>query len=331
MKKSFSKKTVIYISLIAVLFVLLIVMGIILGLQTKEYRRIDATLKDNSGALENITSEIEKYKTEIEKEKQTNSDLQSRLEAAENERKRLEQENADIKKQMELLAAKKRTERLTSILSLGSSLQSGETPTDKVCYLTFDDGPSDNTLRILEILRKYNNIKATFFVLGTAKMEYVPQIHSEGHTIGLHSATHRTDEIYVNEETYLNDLMTISNDVELRIGVKSTVVRFPGGSSNSKNPALMGRLTGLLPSMGYSYFDWNVDSKDAGSASKNANAIVTNVLSQAEGKKSICVLMHDTAAKNATVTALPSIIEGLIQMGFRFESLNAQSYGYHHR
>ena len=333
-----SKKNIAFLSIIAVLVIALGVVGYELYDKSCEYKAINAKLYDNNGSLADISKKIDEYESQIEEysskyqaEQNTNSDLKAKLDAAEKEKKRLEQENSSIRKQMEQLAAKKQEERLASLLDMGAALQSGEMPTDKICYLTFDDGPSDNTLKILEILAKYNNIKATFFVVGTAKLEYLPQIHNAGHTVGLHSNTHVYDVIYASEINYLTDLQAISAAVEKRIGVKSAVVRFPGGGSNTRGAkGIMSRLTQRLPELGYSYFDWNVDSKDASTASKNASAIARNVLQQAENKKSICVLMHDTSAKGATVQALPTIIEGLISMGYRFEPLTAECYGFHH-
>lgn len=336
-----SKRNIALLSIIVLLTAALVVVGLAFFKKTQQYQEINAKLYDNNGSLADITSEIEAYKSQLDEyssqidaQQRSNSELQSKLDAAEQEKKRLQEENSSIRKELEQLAAKKKAERLASLLSLGAALQSGEMPTDKVCYLTFDDGPSDNTLRILDILAKYNNIKATFFVVGTAKLEYLPQIHNAGHTVGLHTNTHKYEVIYASEVNYLTDLQAISQAVEQRIGIKTAVVRFPGGGSNmiSKDycPGIMTRLSQRLPSMGYSYFDWNVDSCDAGSAANNAAAIARNVLSQAENKKAICVLMHDTSAKNATVQALPTIIEGLINMGFKFEPLKAETYGFHH-
>lgn len=333
-----SRKNIALISVIAILLVALGVVCFALYEKSIQYKEINAKLFDNNGSLADISSRIDEYEaqinefsSEIEAQKNNNSELQAKLDKAEQEKKRLEQENSSIRKQMEQLAAKKQAERLASLLSVGAALQSGEMPTDKVCYLTFDDGPSDNTLKILDILAKYNNIKATFFVVGTAKLEYLPKIHAAGHTVGLHSNTHRYDVIYANEVNYLTDLQAISQAVEQRIGVKSAIVRFPGGGSNTQGTkGIMTRLTQRMPELGYSYFDWNVDSCDASTASKNAAAIARNVLKQAENKKAICVLMHDTSAKGATVQALPTVIEGLINMGFKFEPLKPETYGFHH-
>ena len=75
---------------------------------------------------------------------------------------------------------------------------------NKIAYLTFDDGPSKNTDKILEILDKYN-IKATFFVVGpsyTLKDNYLKTIISKGHEIAIHSYTHNYDYIYYSKKNY---------------------------------------------------------------------------------------------------------------------------------
>ena len=204
----------------------------------------------------------------------------------------------------------------------------------KVCYLTFDDGPSKNTPKILEILKKYN-AKATFFVINSADIGYVKNIHDAGHTVGLHTATHNYSQIYSSIDAYFKDLQQISDKVESIIGIKPTVMRFPGGSSNHVSAryckGIMTKLVTLVPQKGYSYFDWNVSSGDADKNTPSYTYIRNNVLNAAKNKNSICVLMHDAAAKTTTVQALPEIIEGLTKMGYTFEALTPESYGYHHK
>jgi len=133
--------------------------------------------------------------------------------------------------------------------------------------------------------------------------------------------------------SYLADIQQISDIVYNTTGVRSNIIRFPGGSSNMVSAqyckGIMSDLTVRMPQLGYSYYDWNVSSGDASAARVPAATIVNNVLKGAKGKNSICVLMHDTGAKTTTVEALPAIIEGLDAMGFRFAPLTAEVYGYH--
>lgn len=206
---------------------------------------------------------------------------------------------------------------------------------DKVCYLTFDDGPSNVksqvTARILKTLEEYD-AKATFFVVGYGTLDYLDDIKAGGHSIGLHSDTHDWS-IYKSEEAYFKDLNAISDKVYNKIGERPKIIRFPGGSSNtiSRNrcKGIMSKLVESVEDKGYVYFDWNVDSTDASDKKVSKEQIVNNVLKYAKGKDKICVLMHDLTGKTTTADALPEILSGLKEMGYRFEGLNENSPIFH--
>ncbi len=304
-----------------------------------EYVEISASISDNNTALEQaqktideLTSKIADYDAQTVQNEQEKAELNSQLQAALEQKAKLEQENSSLKNQIEQLKAQKRREELQQAIALKNSANQADTAQGGICYLTFDDGPSDNTLKILDILDAYG-IKATFFVVGTAKTQYMPQIVSRGHAIGLHSATHNYSSIYADVNSYLSDIQQISDIVYNTTGVRSNIMRFPGGGSNKVSAkycsGIMTDLTVRMPSLGYSYYDWNVSSGDASAQKVSASAIANNVLNGARGKSSICVLMHDTAAKTTTVEALPSIIEGLDAMGFRFAAIDASVFGFH--
>ncbi len=277
---------------------------------------------------EAFRAEAEKKNAENDTLKQQQQELQKQLdelkkqqEETKKQQEQLQQENESLKSQLALMAAKK------------TQNQKPAAPTgNKVCYLTFDDGPSEVTLSVLATLKKYN-VKATFFVTGAGKTAYLSNIHNEGHAVALHCNNHSYKAVYASEAAYFADLKAISDKVEKATGVKSMVVRFPGGSSNTASRAyvkgLMTTLTKKLPEMGYTYFDWNVDSCDAGGA-RTAAAIKNNVLNGAKGKSNICVLMHDGGGKNATAAALPGIIEGLKAQGFTFKVLTTDVKGFKH-
>ncbi len=203
----------------------------------------------------------------------------------------------------------------------------------KVVYFTFDDGPSENTAKILDILDKYN-AKATFFVTGNHPEynKYMKRAAKEGHTIGLHTYTHNYSQLYSSEEAYFDDLQQISDMVEDVTGKKSKVIRFPGGSSNmiSANyvDGLMTTLTQKVQEQGYQYFDWNVDSTDASGNGVPVSQLVENAT--ASDDQYINILMHDTDAKDTTVEALPEIIKYYKDKGYVFLGLDTDSYAPHH-
>ena len=102
-------------------------------------------------------------------------------------------------------------------------------------YLTFDDGPSIYTEEILDILDEYQ-VKATFFVVGKesdAAKEALRDIVARGHTLGMHSYSHKYSELYASEEAFEADFLKLQGYLEDVTGVKSKVYRFPGGSSNT--------------------------------------------------------------------------------------------------
>ncbi len=185
-------------------------------------------------------------------------------------------------------------------------------PEKKLIYLTFDDGPSEYTDEILDILAEYD-VKATFFVL--AKEGYDEQynrIVEEGHTLALHSYTHQYSSIYESPESFRNDVTDLSDYLFEITGYRCEFYRFPGGSSNTIIKFDKNSLFQILEEEELVYFDWNVTSKDASSQRLSANTIANNVLSGVAQTNTSVVLMHDASDKYTTVQALPIILENLL-------------------
>lgn len=195
-----------------------------------------------------------------------------------------------------------------------------ETPEEKEdvreVYLTFDDGPSDNTARILDILKEYD-VKATFFVVGREGEKYQPlykRIVEEGHTLGMHSYSHKYDEIYQSVDTYAEDLNKLRGFLYRTTGVLCKFCRFPGGSSNTVSSVDMHDLITYLDEKEIAYFDWNVSSGDAASSYISPEDIVKNCTEKLENYQEAIILMHDAKNKNSTVEALPELIETIQAM-----------------
>lgn len=206
------------------------------------------------------------------------------------------------------------------------------TPSGKVIYLTFDDGPSKHTQTLLDVLAKYN-VKATFFVVNTGYQmnKMLNAIVDAGHSIGMHSVTHDYDEIYASEDAFFKDLYGMQKIIKDATGVTTTLMRFPGGSSNmvSKfNKGIMTRLTQAVTDQGFQYFDWNVSSGDAG-GTKDTNQIIKNVTSGISGKKSAVVLQHDLYSYS--VAAVEEIIQWGLANGYTFQGLTPNSPTCHHK
>lgn len=187
----------------------------------------------------------------------------------------------------------------------------------KKVYLTFDDGPSSNTDQILDILKDYD-VKATFFVVGKTDERSVKayqRIVEEGHTLAMHSYSHRYDEIYESKEAFARDLNSLQEYLYETTGVWPRIYRFPGGSSNTVSKVDMQELIEYLTDIGITYFDWNVASGDAVSRTLPAETIVNNCLSGIEKQKESVILMHDASNKGTTIEALPQIIEAIHEQG----------------
>ncbi|MGO4500994.1 polysaccharide deacetylase family protein [Paenibacillus sp. 2RAB27] len=205
----------------------------------------------------------------------------------------------------------------------------------KNAYLTFDDGPSENTERILQILRRYN-VHATFFVIGNSSLEgkrLYRLIHADGHVIGNHTYTHNYHSLYESVQAFSKDTERLERLLEQTIGVRSNLLRYPGGSNNLVSrhfggPNIMPRIINKMSREGYDYMDWNVSSTDAARTVQPKNEIIDAVLSASKNKKEAIILMHDVKVKTTTVEALPTIIEGLLKQGFHFKVLSKDSFHY---
>lgn len=203
----------------------------------------------------------------------------------------------------------------------------------KTVYLTFDDGPSENTKRVLDVLDQYG-VKATFFVTGHEPelRKYIKEAYEKGHTIGLHTMTHDYSQVYSSEAAYYDDLDQIGAVVKDLIGYVPYVVRLPGGASNTVSkkycPGIMSAITQSLPQKGYQYYDWNISSGDASGTNVPVDSLVE--ASCQEGYSNPMILFHDSGTKNTTPEALPRIIEFYRDRGYSFAAIDRNALVVHH-
>ena len=211
-------------------------------------------------------------------------------------------------------------------------VQEAEDAVHKV-YLTFDDGPSSNTNRILDILSDYD-VKATFFVVGKEEEEYqalYKRIVEEGHTLAMHSYSHKYNEIYQSVESYSADLKKLQEFLYDITGVWCRYCRFPGGSSNTVSRVDMHELICYLDEQDISYFDWNVSSGDASSAYISPESIIRNCTAKLQEYDESIILMHDAYEKSTTVEALPALIETIQAMeGTKIVPISDDTEAIHH-
>lgn len=202
---------------------------------------------------------------------------------------------------------------------------------DTTLYLTFDDGPSEVTSEILDILKEYG-IKATFFVMRSNRSHYplIKRAYDEGHTIGLHTYSHEYERIYNSVSAYLSDLKKISAHVQTQIGIESKIIRFPGGSSLDRvSSGFMSDLIDEVHSLGYEYYDWDVDSGDGKPYS--ASKMFTEIMRKVGGEPEYTLLFHDGPGHGTTADALPAILDELIAQGYRFAAITNETKPVHHR
>ncbi len=204
-----------------------------------------------------------------------------------------------------------------------------------IIYLTFDDGPGAYTSQILNTLDKYN-VKATFFVTNqfpgyknTIKQEY-----DRGHTVAVHSLTHNWN-IYQSSNAYWNDFNAMNDIIEQQTGHRTTLLRFPGGTSNhmankTSGKVGMSTLVNEVNSKGLHYFDWNVSVEDAGSCvnvSDKVSCVVNNFKRYINPNRENIVLMHDI--KSFTANGLEQMIVYAKNQGYTFKAINENTNPIH--
>ncbi len=191
-------------------------------------------------------------------------------------------------------------------------------------YLTFDDGPSYYTDDILDILKRYG-VKANFFVIGTEDPELrkiYRRIIDEGHVLGMHSYSHKYQDIYASVDAFATDLSRLETLLYDETGVIPKLYRFPGGSSNTVSPVSMGYFIDYLTAKGITYYDWNISSGDASTRLLPKDDIVRNSLYRMDENEETMILLHDIGDKSTTVEALPEIIEALQEQGLPITTID---------
>ena len=207
----------------------------------------------------------------------------------------------------------------------------------KKVYLTFDDGPSNNTNRILDILAQYN-VKATFFNMVTDVPEYLEaqkREWEEGHTIGIHTVDHKYKTLYASLDAWKKDVLGEHQFLKDKLGIDSRYYRFPGGSSNTlaaQYGTNINDCIAWLNTNNFKYFDWNSENGDGRGIAKTPQMCIDNINATIydNGDRYI-ILMHDATNKNTTVEALPRVIEELRARGFTLCQITDNTIPVHHR
>ncbi|MFB7499987.1 polysaccharide deacetylase family protein [Streptomyces sp. NPDC056161] len=181
----------------------------------------------------------------------------------------------------------------------------------KCIALTFDAGPSENSARLLDILKE-KKVPATFFLLGKRHIVKYPQLvkrmAAEGHEVASHTWDHKI-LTSLSEQQIREELLRPSDEIERLTGQRPVLMRPPQGRTNET-------VTGVCRKLGIAQVLWSVTAKDY---TTNDSALITRrVLDQAS--RDGIILLHDIYP--GTVPAVPGVIDGLKERGYVFVTVS---------
>ena len=295
-----------------------------------ESRQQDETLRAEVTALEEqletAEARIRELQDQLDQETGTNQELQGQLEAALREA----QEAREALQRRLTAEAEARRNAASAYSGLYPELYAEPADLESLApentiYLTFDDGPSARTAEILDILKE-NGIKATFFVTGKTGEEaqtLMRRIVEEGHTIAIHTYTHKYKSIYASVQAYLDDFNKIYTYIHEVTGVYPQIFRFPGGSNTGYNRRIRSQLIAEMDRRGFVHYDWNALNGDAEGKPYTEEEMKEYALRQL-GVCHVIMLMHDAADKTKTVACLPDIIAAYRDAGYTFAPLRPE-------
>ncbi|MCI2778299.1 polysaccharide deacetylase family protein [Clostridium perfringens] len=208
----------------------------------------------------------------------------------------------------------------------------------KYVFLTFDDGPSNSTEKILNTL-KDKDVHGTFFVLGSSiendskRQEYLKEELKSGNAIANHSYSHDFKKLYPGNKLnidYFMDEFNKTNDIMQSIlggEFDCRVLRMPGGYGTRKyykDPSLK-EFDNTLQENGIINVDWNALDGDAEGKPYSTEQMLNYVKKTSKGKNHVVILMHDAAGKEKTVEILPQIIDYYKNEGYEFKVIKNTS------
>lgn len=194
----------------------------------------------------------------------------------------------------------------------------------KTAYLTFDDGPSDNTRKILEVLKEKKAV-ATFFLIGNEitpeREDIVKQTVKQGNAVGVHTYCHEKNKLYCNAESFFDDFNMASDSIKKVTGKKPVLHRFPWGSNNRFVCSYVDSLHEKLQEEGIKSYDWNVSGEDSIGGTVAQSTIFQNVKKDLTRYDEPIILLHDSATMDNTAAVLGQIIDYIRSQGYEFATL----------
>ena len=211
---------------------------------------------------------------------------------------------------------------------------------DKEIFLTFDDGPSENTREILKILKE-EDVHATFFDIGSAlkdnkeNQELLKQEIDQGNAVAGHSFSHNYKTLYPGNSVDVNKFMNELNETNeimksvLGKNFNARVIRMPGGYMSRRyyrDPNLKA-LDEAFAKDNIVSIDWDAETGDATGRHYTVEQYVQNSAKNINTLNHVILLMHDAAAKKETVQALPAIIKFYKEHGYAFKVIKNSPVG----
>ena len=200
-------------------------------------------------------------------------------------------------------------------------IDKNKTKNEKIAYLTFDDGPSIYSHKIMDVLNEYE-VPGIFFVLGK-NFAYLPdtdeilkRMIKDGHYIALHTMTHDKSALYWSEKSPQNfraEMLELRTEIKNRTGHVANLCRAPYGKKGHFKVAHHQ----AVEQAGLYCIDWHVDSRDW--EKRNADQIYAEVasgLKKVKDNHEIVLLFHEY---QRTVDVLPSVINLLLDQGYTFK------------
>lgn len=298
-----------------------------MALLSQQEEKLDDAMKAQQELLEaDMTSEAylqesQAIQLEMTQVKEEMADINTRL--AENKQVLVDiQDPERMKEKIEEV----RVEYGQTIRQLEDMINAGESDY-RICYLTFDDGPSYLTPKFLDKLKKHDAY-ATFFTIGvsmkganTLRNSYLKREAMEGHTIANHTYTHAfSGSLYKSTANFMDAVRRQDELVYKVTGMHTNIVRCPAGSYY--NPYRKSSLKALAEE-GYEWMDWIGNAFDSGDNNYSAAKTASIVINQVRHDKITVVLMHDW--KQNTLDSLDSIITTLKKDNYLFLPLFKES------
>lgn len=195
-------------------------------------------------------------------------------------------------------------------------------------YLTFDGGPSEGTISLLEAL-DMAGVKATFFVSGrdggAEAQARIKEIVDRGHSLGVLPYSEDYHTMYASVEQFLEAFNAAFELIYEATGVPPVMFRFPGGSVNSYNTGTYQQIIAEMLQRGFVFYDWNVigvDNVRGATADSVVQTVLADMTDKSTAKERAIVELHDSGSN--TAVAVPKIVEELQAKGWTFAALTPE-------